>query len=114
MSCAIPFEDHVILTGGSTLTSHEKVSKYSLTGWVEDLPSLITGRRKHGCSQYTDSSGRQVRDNAELSLLTTLRSTSLLEERTDEVRNTSALLRSSWQVPTPGPSSVLCPRSTGT
>ena len=34
--------------------------KYNKAGWVEDLPSLITGRKYHGCSHYTDTSDRLV------------------------------------------------------
>ena len=36
------------------------VVKYNKAGWVEDLPSLITGRKNHGCSHYTDSSDQLV------------------------------------------------------
>ena len=60
-SCSIPFDDHVLVVGGNSLDAHERVTKYGLAGWLEDFPNLITGRRKHGCGQYTDSSGRQVR-----------------------------------------------------
>ena len=34
--------------------------KYNKAGWVEDLPSLITGRRYHSCSHYTDTSDQLV------------------------------------------------------
>jgi len=44
--------DSVIYTGGIlTLTN---VSRYSLTGLVEELPNLNHGRRYHGCSSYKD------------------------------------------------------------
>ena len=57
------------MIGGHYLESHERVSKYTLAGWQEDFPSLTTGRKEHGCSEYKDSAGRQVRlENVELSL----------------------------------------------
>ena len=34
--------------------------KYDKAGWVEDLPSLITGRKNHGCADYTDTSDQLV------------------------------------------------------
>ena len=59
--CGFADEDDAsyILTGGAfTKTT---VSKYSQSGWIEDLPSLNTGRYWHGCGTYLDSSNQQVR-----------------------------------------------------
>ena len=39
-----------MITGGRyTLRT---VSRYSITGWVEDLANLNVGRSEHGCSSY--------------------------------------------------------------
>ena len=62
--CAIPLSDHVILTGGD-MPYDSKVVKYNKAGWVEDLPSLLTGRKNHGCSHYTDTSGQLVRGTSQ-------------------------------------------------
>ena len=59
-ACAIedPDTQTVVLTGGVyTLTT---VSVYGLQGWVEDIPSLNTGRYWHACSCYM-SGGIRVR-----------------------------------------------------
>merc|ERR1711892_97092 len=51
--------DSVIVTGG--LDTMQTVSRYGTTGFVEDLPSLVVGRRYHGCGSYLrDSDGSQV------------------------------------------------------
>jgi len=47
----------VIITGGSY---ERTVSRYNTSGHVEDLPSLIRGRKQHGCGSYRDDSGEQV------------------------------------------------------
>ena len=37
------------------------VSRYNSEGFVEDLPSLSTGRYLHGCEQFVDSSnGKEI------------------------------------------------------
>ena len=46
------------MTGG--VGTPTTVSKYSQTGWVEDLPSLKTGRYRHGCGTYLDSNNQMV------------------------------------------------------
>ena len=57
-ACAIPDNNTVVITGGhNTRTS---VSRYNDQGWIEDLPSLITGRYGHACAGYT-SEGNRVR-----------------------------------------------------
>ena len=42
--------DSVIITGGDF--TRNTVSRYGVLGWVEDLPSLVVGRRYHGCGSY--------------------------------------------------------------
>merc|ERR1712029_1215594 len=46
------------MTGGSLYLT--TVSRYSQTGWMEDLPSLNTGRYDHGCGTYLDSNNQQI------------------------------------------------------
>ena len=47
-----------VLTGGYDSGSVvSTVSRYNINGWVEDLDDLITGRRYHGCTQYTHGAG---------------------------------------------------------
>ena len=59
-ACAIPDPDTdtVVITGG--WWTQTTVSRYSVRGWQEDLPGLITGRRNHACAGYM-SGGRRVR-----------------------------------------------------
>ena len=49
-ACAIPEEASLVITGG--YYTRKTVSRYSITGWVEDLPELNVGRSSHGCSSY--------------------------------------------------------------
>ena len=35
------------------------VSRYNTAGFVEDLPSLSTGRYLHGCGHFVDSSNEK-------------------------------------------------------
>ena len=59
-ACAIPDPDTdtVVITGGDP--PQNTVSVYSVQGWQEDLPGLITARLHHACAGYT-SGGRRVR-----------------------------------------------------
>ena len=57
-ACSIPDSDSVLITGG--LHSLSSVSRYDLTGWVEDLPNLGQERRRHGCGSYTRGDGTKV------------------------------------------------------
>ena len=51
--------DGVILTGG--YENWQTVSRYGTLGFVEDLPSLLMGRYRHGCGSYLrDTGGTQV------------------------------------------------------
>merc|ERR1712107_139187 len=58
LACGIPNGDNYIMTGG--VGTPTTVSRYSQTGWIEDLPSLNTGRYNHGCSTYLDSNNQQI------------------------------------------------------
>ena len=49
-ACAIPEEASLVITGG--FYTERTVSRYNITGWVEDLAELNVGRRNHGCSSY--------------------------------------------------------------
>ena len=49
-ACSIGLPEMFILTGGIyTMTT---VSRYSINGWMEDLPELNEGRRYHGCGYF--------------------------------------------------------------
>ena len=36
------------------------VSRYNISGWMEDLEELNDGRWAHACAQYVDSLGNKV------------------------------------------------------
>ena len=54
-ACSIqdPSSATVLVTGGEDTL--KTVSRYSLQGWVEDLPLLNVGRYYHGCGGYVSS-----------------------------------------------------------
>ena len=58
-ACTIQLDDKVVVTGGYDIET--KVSVYSISGWVEDLPDLNTGREQHGCGHYADENNNIVR-----------------------------------------------------
>ena len=47
-----------ILTGGYGIL--KKVSKYTTSGWIEDLPELKEGRQSHGCGYYYNDEMERV------------------------------------------------------
>ena len=49
----------IILTGGSY--SLTRVSEFSQSGFLTDLPQLQEGRRNHGCSFFTNEDNIKVR-----------------------------------------------------
>ena len=49
-ACAIPEEASLVITGG--VDTLRTVSRYSITGYMEDLAELNVGRYGHGCSSY--------------------------------------------------------------
>merc|ERR1711973_933666 len=57
-ACSIELPEMFILTGGvDTLTT---VSRYSTSGWMEDLPELNEGRSLHGCGYYFNGDMERV------------------------------------------------------
>ena len=48
----------MILTGGRFYPN--RVSEYSETGFTRDLPQLLQGRYKHGCSYFENEEGTKV------------------------------------------------------
>ena len=57
-ACTIELAEVVIVTGGSE--SPSLVTVYSAQGWVEDWPSLNTGREDHACGHYVNTDNREV------------------------------------------------------
>ena len=59
-ACGISDEDEktYIITGGQWTS--KTVSIYSQTGWLDDLPNLVTGRHYHACGTYVDSNNNRV------------------------------------------------------
>ena len=58
-ACSIELEEVVILTGGADTKS--LVTVYNNAGFVEDLPSLNTGRSLHGCGHFVNTDNQVVR-----------------------------------------------------
>jgi len=51
----------IIITGGFYLyDTLDRVSRYDEDGFVENLPSLLFGRHKHGCGSFIRDDGNQV------------------------------------------------------
>lgn len=60
-TCAIQLSDSVIMTGGGyTEEGMNMVARYGIDGFMEDLPSLVVGRKEHGCGSYLREDGTQV------------------------------------------------------
>merc|ERR1712098_654694 len=59
-ACSFPDKttDTLIITGGQFLGS--RVTRYSTSGFVEDLPRFNKGRLYHGCGSYLKEDGMQV------------------------------------------------------
>ena len=63
--CSIGLPEMFLLTGGvlaygqynDTVTT---VSRYTTSGWVEDLPELNKRRRSHGCGYYFNDDMQRV------------------------------------------------------
>ena len=51
-------EERVVLTGG--YYTMNKVSIYSSSAWIEDLPELLEGRWSHGCGHYVNDVNKMV------------------------------------------------------
>jgi len=54
-ACGIDLGTSYVVTGG--WISWQRVTQYSLTGEVTELPDLITGRYYHACSKFVNSEG---------------------------------------------------------
>ena len=63
-ACSITDTSSVVITGGGTYNPASRVTRYGETGWIEDLPLLLTPRMFHGCSLYTTVSGDKVMTNS--------------------------------------------------
>ena len=52
----------MLLTGGKTMDNVDvtRVTEYSETGFVRDLPELQQGRNHHGCSYFENAEGTKV------------------------------------------------------
>ena len=62
-ACSIELEDKVIVTGSITEDFHfNKVDMYTHTGWIMELPDLITERFNHGCGHFINSDNKMVFD----------------------------------------------------
>jgi len=62
-ACAIKDQtsNSVVITGGDYLfKSKNTVSRYGLTGFIEDMPSMNVERKWHGCGSYFRKDGTQV------------------------------------------------------
>jgi len=57
-ACSIEMPEMFILTGGyHTLKT---VSRYSTSGWMEDLPEMNDGRNSHGCGYFYNDDMQRV------------------------------------------------------
>lgn len=63
-SCSMPdpTSNSVIVTGGYTQSgyNYDRVVRYGVLGFVEDLPRLNVGRYSHGCGTYNRGDGQMV------------------------------------------------------
>ena len=57
-ACGIDLGTSYVVTGG--LFSEQRVTQYSLTGEVTELPDLNTGRCYHACSKFVNTEGVTV------------------------------------------------------
>ena len=51
-ACLIDEGDTFLLVGG--FQQENRVSRYNIDGWLENLDDLNTGRFNHGCTQYQE------------------------------------------------------------
>ena len=57
-ACSIELPEMFILTGG--YYTKTKVSRYTTSGWMDDLPELNEGRSLHGCGYYFNDDMERV------------------------------------------------------
>ena len=65
-ACGISLVETVVLTGGTDGQFSNGFSPqaevYNTSGFVEQLPDLVTPRKNHACGSYVDSNNQLVRD----------------------------------------------------
>jgi len=60
-ACSIPDgEKSVVITGGYNHMTLATATRYNSDGYVENLPSMISGRYSHGCSGYYNDEDKLV------------------------------------------------------
>ena len=57
-ACSIEFPEMFILTGG--VYTEKTVSRYTTSGWMENLPELNEGRFLHGCGYFFNDDMQRV------------------------------------------------------
>merc|ERR1712131_279747 len=57
-ACSIELPEMFILTGG--FYTETRVSRYTTSGWMEDLPELNDGRWNHGCGYFYNDDMQRV------------------------------------------------------
>ena len=66
-ACGISLLETVVLTGGWVGRGFEGFSPqavvYNTSGFVKQLPDLLTPRLNHACGSYVDSNNQLVRDS---------------------------------------------------
>ncbi len=64
-SCAIGFEDKIVVTGGSDNTGTygeplTRVTSYTYEGFLADLPEMNEARKDHGCTYFRNNDNKIV------------------------------------------------------
>ena len=54
--------DRVIITGSSSAEAAAQVTVYNSGGFLEDWPSLGTGRYNHACGNFVNADNKVVRE----------------------------------------------------
>ena len=60
-ACLINLGATMVVTGGGTNDTFTRVTQYSETGYVRDLPRLNHPRYYHGCAYFENDLGTKVR-----------------------------------------------------
>ena len=64
-SCAIGFEDKIVVTGGSDNSGTygeplARVTSYTYEGFLADLPEMNEARKAHGCTYFRNNDNKIV------------------------------------------------------
>ena len=59
-ACGIGLMETVVVTGGGGVYSKNTTLVYNTSGFVEQLPDLITPRKEHACGHYVDGNNQVV------------------------------------------------------